>query len=55
MEGFRGIGPATTLRLSPQPGLTIVAGRNGSGKSSLSEALELVLTGDTYRWKKRLS
>lgn len=55
VEGFRGIGPATTLALSPRPGLTIVAGRNGSGKSSLSEALELVLTGDTYRWKNRVS
>lgn len=53
VEGFRGIGPATTLTLSPAPGLTIVAGRNGSGKSSFSEALELVLTGDTYRWKAR--
>ena len=52
VQGFRGIGPATTLSLNPRPGLTIVAGRNGSGKSSLSEALEFVLTGDTYRWNK---
>ena len=55
VEGFRGIGPAATLELAPRPGLTIVAGRNGSGKSSISEALELVLTGDTYRWKERSS
>lgn len=55
VEGFRGIGPAATLDLSPRPGLTIVAGRNGSGKSSFSEALELVLTGETYRWKNRSS
>ncbi|WP_240938187.1 AAA family ATPase [Nocardioides sp. JQ2195] len=33
----------------------MVAGRNGSGKSSISEALEFVLTGDTYRWKNRVS
>lgn len=53
VEGFRGIGPKVDLSLQPQPGLTIVAGRNGSGKSSLSEALEVALTGSTYRWKKR--
>ncbi|HEX9187740.1 MAG TPA: hypothetical protein VGB87_11735, partial [Vicinamibacteria bacterium] len=28
-------------------------GRNGSGKSSFAEALELLLTGQTYRWLKR--
>lgn len=50
VEGFRGIGPKVTLPIAPKPGLTIVAGRNGSGKSSFSEALELVLTGRTYRW-----
>lgn len=53
VEGFRGIGPAAELRLRPGPGLTVVAGRNGSGKSSFSEALELALTGDSYRWSKR--
>ncbi|TDC56659.1 recombinase RecF [Jiangella ureilytica] len=53
VEGFRGIGPAAELTLHPSPGLTVVAGRNGSGKSSFSEALELALTGDSYRWSKR--
>src|SRR4051812_28361595 len=33
VAGFRGIGESTTLELAPRPGLTIVAGRNGSGKS----------------------
>ena len=51
--GFRGIGPATRLDLIPGPGLTIVTGRNGSGKSSFAEAAELALTGDTKRWSGR--
>lgn len=53
VEGFRGIGSAARLDIAPKPGLTIVTGRNGSGKSSLSEALELVLTGRNYRWENR--
>jgi len=53
VEGFRGIGPKATLDLAPGPGLTLVVGRNGSGKSSFAEALELLLTGDTYRWENR--
>ncbi len=50
VSGFRGVGQAPPLRLSPGAGLTLVVGRNGSGKSSLAEALELVLTGDSARW-----
>ncbi len=53
VEGFRGIGPQVDLELAPAPGLTVIAGRNGSGKSSIAEALELVLTGGTYRWKQK--
>jgi energy-coupling factor transporter ATP-binding protein EcfA2 len=53
VEGFRGIGPKATLRLQPGPGLTVVAGRNGSGKSSLAEAAELALTDDNKRWSGR--
>ncbi len=53
VEGFRGVGPAATLDVSPGPGLTLVVGRNGSGKSSFAEALELLLTGDNSRWSTR--
>ena len=53
VEGFRGIGPARTLELRPGPGLTLVVGRNGSGKSSFAEAFEVLLTGDSLRFKER--
>jgi ABC-type Mn2+/Zn2+ transport system ATPase subunit len=54
VEGFRGIGPPTTLSIDPGPGLTLVVGRNGSGKSSFSEALEMVLLGTNQRWEQRV-
>jgi DNA repair exonuclease SbcCD ATPase subunit len=53
VEGFRGIGEKAALDLVPGPGLTLVVGRNGSGKSSFAEGLELLLTSQTYRWKDR--
>ncbi|MET7773266.1 AAA family ATPase [Nocardia sp. NPDC005366] len=53
VRGFRGIGPETTLRVPPGPGLTLVVGRNGSGKSSFAEAAELALTGGNRRWDGR--
>jgi len=49
-RGFRGIGAEVTLDLEPGPGLTLVVGRNGSGKSSFAEALELLMTGENHRW-----
>jgi len=52
VSGFRGIGEPATLRLQPGPGLTVVVGRNGSGKSSFAEALEVLLTGQLRRWEK---
>ncbi|WP_319944964.1 AAA family ATPase [Nocardia macrotermitis] len=55
VRGFRGIGPEASLLLDPGPGLTLVVGRNGSGKSSFAEAAELALTGDTRRWAGRAS
>jgi recombinational DNA repair ATPase RecF len=53
VRGFRGIGPQVALELTPGPGLTLVVGRNGSGKSSFAEAAELALTGANARWEKR--
>jgi recombinational DNA repair ATPase RecF len=53
VQGFRGIGPSQTLTFTPGPGLTIVIGRNGSGKSSFAEALEVLFTGDSKRWSDR--
>jgi DNA repair exonuclease SbcCD ATPase subunit len=38
------------MEVSPGPGLTLVVGRNGSGKSSFAEALEVLLTGTLMRW-----
>jgi predicted ATPase len=55
VAGFRGVGPSASLRLQPGPGLTLVVGRNGSGKSSFAEAAELALTGDSARWAERNS
>jgi ABC-type transport system involved in cytochrome bd biosynthesis fused ATPase/permease subunit len=49
VEGFRGIGPRATLELNPYCGITVISGRNGSGKSSFAEALEYALTGQSHR------
>jgi recombinational DNA repair ATPase RecF len=51
--GFRGVGPERALALAPGPGLTLVLGRNGSGKSSFAEGLETLLTGSSQRWINR--
>nr|WP_306430914.1 AAA family ATPase [Rhodococcus sp. 06-418-1B] len=55
VAGFRGIGPRSELTLHPAPGITIVSGRNGSGKSSFAEALEFAVTGKSYRWENKAS
>nr|WP_245646031.1 AAA family ATPase [Nocardiopsis trehalosi] len=50
VQGFRGIGRPTALDFPPGPGLTVIVGRNGSGKSSFAEAAEAALTGRNVRW-----
>ncbi|MCF3129103.1 AAA family ATPase [Streptomyces olivochromogenes] len=47
---FRGIGPRAWLKLSPRPGVNLVVGRNGSGKSSIAESIETAFTGTNLRW-----
>ena len=53
VRGFRGIGPESTLPMAPGPGLTLVVGRNGCGKSSFAEAAELLITRRNARWEER--
>lgn len=55
VTGLRGIGERADIELDPGPGLTLVVGRNGSGKSSFAEAVELALTGTSSRWAGRRS
>ena len=50
VEGFRGIGRRAELEFEPGPGLTLITGPNGCGKSSFAEGLEILLTGATKRW-----
>ncbi|NDL60415.1 AAA family ATPase [Phytoactinopolyspora mesophila] len=53
VTGFRGVGVQARLDLHPAPGVTVVAGRNGSGKSTFSEAVEVALTRTSYRWSNK--
>ena len=53
VAGFRGIAGLATLKLIPKPGLTLVVGRNGSGKSTFAEAAEFGLAGTCSRWEER--
>ncbi|MDA2951069.1 MAG: AAA family ATPase, partial [Actinomycetota bacterium] len=53
VSGFRGVGPRSTLEVNPYRGITVISGRNGSGKSSFAEALEYALTGASYRFTNK--
>jgi ABC-type molybdenum transport system ATPase subunit/photorepair protein PhrA len=53
VTGLRGVGETAEVALNPGPGMTLIVGRNGSGKSSFAEAIELALTGTSSRWSSR--
>ena len=53
VSGFRGIGEAAELVVRPGPGLTVIYGTNGQGKSSFVDALEVLLTGGAVRFNTR--
>ncbi|MGW7574983.1 AAA family ATPase [Streptomyces sp. NPDC054765] len=53
VSGFRGIGRKACLPLSAKPGVTLVVGRNGTGKSSFAEGVETAFTGRTARLDKQ--
>ncbi len=50
VRAFRGIGPERSLQIPEGRGLTIVSGRNGCGKSSFAEAVELLFTDGCSRF-----
>lgn len=49
IRNFRTFGPNFSLSIPPGPGLIIVYGMNGLGKTTFFEALEWLLTGDVRR------
>lgn len=53
VRSFRGVGADSHLPIKPGRGVTLVVGRNGSGKSSFAEAVEVVFTGTSERWERK--
>jgi len=49
VAGLRGVAARIDFTLTPRPGLVVVTGRNGSGKSSIAEAAEIALSGKSHR------
>lgn len=55
LSDFRTYGPMSTINIAPEPGLTILCGMNGLGKTAFFEAMEYVLTGDVRRLRDRVA
>jgi DNA replication and repair protein RecF len=49
LVGFRG---HAALTFAPEPGLNVLVGKNGQGKTSLLEAVHVLLTGRSFRTAK---
>jgi DNA repair exonuclease SbcCD ATPase subunit len=49
ISNFRAFGANFSLSIPPRPGLVIVYGMNGLGKTTFFEAIEWLLTGDVRR------
>ena len=49
LVGFRA---TLLLTFAPEPGLNVLVGKNGQGKTSLLEALHVLLTGRSFRTAK---
>lgn len=50
LSGYRGV--RGLLEIPCGPAFTVICGRNGTGKSSVCDALEFVLTGTLHRYKE---
>lgn len=46
IEGYQGVGKPLEIDFDPTPGVTVVQGANGSGKSSIADAIETALRGE---------
>ena len=64
VKGYQGIGdgPFLEIELDPTPGITVIHGANGSGKSSIADAIETALQGrirepalDGLNWTQRIA
>jgi exonuclease SbcC len=53
IENFRTYGEDFKVELNPVPGVTLVCGMNGLGKTGFFEALEWALTGDVRRLSEK--